>query len=319
MMTANGSQVLIVGGGAIGGFYGSILHRGGAQVAVVSRSDYDQVRENGIQVSSRLGGLSFRPAAVLRNVEECPEPPDYLVLCVKVLEGIDRAALIRPAVGPATAIVLIENGIGIEDELTQAFPDNPLISALAFIGVSRIGPGRIEHKAFGHLVFGNYPSGAGEEAHRFSEWLQAGGIRTTVTESVLTERWRKCIWNAAFNPVSVLAGGADTATILNAPGGEALMQALMEELCAIAAAAGHPMLENRVEKILADTRQMPPYRTSMALDYLHGRPMEVEAILGNAVREGRRLDVPAPRLEAVYALMKMLEATTAGQESGKSE
>jgi 2-dehydropantoate 2-reductase len=300
-------RVLIVGSGAIGSFYGAILHRAGAAVSVVSRSDYQAVSERGFEISSsRLGDLSYRPAAVLRSAHECAQPPDFLVLAVKVLDGVDRAALIRPAVGPGTTIVLIENGIEIEPELVEAFPDNTVISALAFIGVSRVGEARIEHKAFGALLLGDYPRGAGESAQRFAALLSAGGVKGRLSDNVVTERWRKAVWNTPFNPVSVLGGGADTRTMLTAPAGEELIRTLMREVVAVAAAAGHSLPEDIVEVNIADTHKMPAYKNSMALDWLEGRPLELEAILGNVIREAKRYGVAVPRLETVYAATRVL-------------
>lgn len=306
MSTNNQPTVLIVGSGAIGSFYGAILHRGGASVSVVSRSDYDVVSESGFQISSPLGDLSYRPQAVLRSVEECGEAPDFLVLSVKVLDGLDRAALIRPAVGPNTAIVLIQNGIEIEPELVEAFPNNTVVSALAFVAVSRVAPGKIEHKAYGQLVLGDYPRGAGPAAKQFGALLDAGGVRGQVTEQVVTERWRKAVWNAPFNPLAVLGGGADTKTMLTAEGGEQLARVLMAEVCAVAEAAGHKLPDEIIEQNIASTYKMPPYRNSMALDWLNGRPLELEAILGNVIREARRYDVPVPHLQTVYTAVRIL-------------
>ena len=301
-------SVLVVGAGAVGGFYGAILHRAGAAVSVVSRSDYERIVSDGIRVDSTLGDLSYRPAAVYRQADDCPQPPDYLLLTVKVVDGLDRAALIRGAVGPGTTIVMIENGIDIEPEIAVAFPSNPLISALAFVAVTRIAPAHLEHKAYGHLVLGDYPLGAGEGVQQFAAMLDKGGVSGKVRDNVVRERWRKCVWNVAFNPTSVLAGGADTQTMLNAPGSEAFIRSLMEEVCLVAAAEGQALDLSLIDGILEQTRQMPAYKNSMAEDFLHHRPMEVEAILGNVVRLARKHDVAVPHLSSIYTLIGMLLA-----------
>lgn len=301
-------SVLILGAGAIGAFYGAILHRAGCEVSVVLRSEYEAVKANGFQIDSELGELSFRPAAVYRDAGECPAPPDYLVVSLKVVDGIDRVGAMRPAVGPDTTIVLIENGIDIEPEIAEAFPDNRLISALAYVAVSRVAPGRVVHKAYGQLVFGNFPSGVDAATETFDALLREGGIKTKVTDTVVRERWRKCVWNGAFNPASVVAGGADTRTMLDVADGETFMATLMREIIAVAAADGHEFPAEMVETSLEQTRKMPAYRNSMALDYLHSRPLELEAMLGNVIRVARRLGVNVPHLETVYTLARMLLA-----------
>ena len=305
-------RILVIGAGAIGAFYGAALQAGGADVAVVCRGEFDAVRENGFSIeSARLGDRVFRPSQTVRTAADYQGgPPDYALVCVKVVEGTDRAALIRDAVGPETAIVLIENGVEIEGEIAEAFPDNELISALAFVQVSRIAPGKVRHFAFGDLKFGNYPSGLTQRTQRLADLLEAGGIKSSLTDDVVTARWQKCLWNAVFNPISVMGGVLDTGHMLGTTEGEALVRRAMQEVCAVAAAAGHPLSESLIDQFIEGTRKAPPYKTSMALDYENGRPMETEVILGNAVRAGRREKVAIPSLEALYALTKMVERKT---------
>ncbi len=296
-------KALIVGTGAVGGFYGALLAKAGAEVAVVSRSDHETVRRAGIHVRSPLGEWTFQPAAVYRNAAEVASPPDYLVLCTKVLPHIDRATLIRDAVGPNTAIVLIQNGVEIEDEIAEAFPDHELISGLAFVCVSRTAPGQVWHQAYGNLMFGDYPAGVSPRVESLCAAFTQTGVRAKATADIVAARWRKCVWNAPFNPLSVLSGGLYTSDILQSQ--EPFVRTLMSEVCAIAAASGHPLPEDVVDRNIEDTRKMPPYKTSMLLDFEAGRPMETEAILGNAVRAARREGVPVPHLASVYALMQL--------------
>jgi 2-dehydropantoate 2-reductase len=123
-------RVLVVGTGAIGGYYGGRLAQAGARVSVVSRSDYDVVRDNGIQVKSFLGDFKYRPEQVLRRASEYDCRADYIIVATKVLPEVDVYELIREAVGPETTIVLIQNGIEIEGPFVKAFPDNEVISAV---------------------------------------------------------------------------------------------------------------------------------------------------------------------------------------------
>ncbi|GAB6067222.1 2-dehydropantoate 2-reductase [Methylothermus subterraneus] len=297
-------RVLIVGTGAIGGFYGALLARAGAEVAVVCRSDYEVVKSCGIRIQSPLGQWTFRPQAVYRRAGEVSVSPDYVVVCTKVLPQIDRAALIREAVGERTAIVLIQNGVEIENELAAAFPNRELISGLAFVCVSRTAPGQIRHQAYGGLKFGVFPSGISPRVEALCQAFERAGVKAEATSDIVAARWGKCVWNAAFNPLSVLSGGLTTDWLLTQEG---LIRAVMAEVCAIAAALGHPLPEDVIEQNIASTRRMPPYQTSMLLDFEAGRPLETEAILGNAVRAAQRAGVSVPHLESLYALMKLRE------------
>jgi 2-dehydropantoate 2-reductase len=303
------SSILVVGAGAVGALFGSALARQGAEVSVVCRSDFDVVQREGYDiVSPLLGNHRFRPHRVYPDVAECKAAPDYLLLTVKVLTGVDRAALIRPAVGPRTVIVLIENGIDIEAEIATAFPDNELLSGLAIVGVGRGAPGKIDHQSNGSLNLGRYPSGASPAAEQLAAWFNASGIACKVTENVVTARWQKAVWNATFNPISIMGGVLDTAVMLGTEESRAFIRAAMTEVCAVAAAAGHSLHPKLIDQLIAGTRDIPAYKTSMALDYENGRPMEVEAILGNAVRAARKHSVKTPILDTLYALAKMIEA-----------
>ena len=308
------TSILIVGAGAVGGLFGSALARQGAEVSVVCRSDFHTVRQDGYEIiSPTLGEHRFRPHAVYREVGECSTPPDYLILTVKVLAGVDRAELIRPAVGPNTVIALIENGVDIEAEIAQAFPSNELLSGLAIVGVGRTAAGRIHHQSMGSLNLGRYPSGSSPAAERLAALFDAGGIGCKVIDNVVSARWQKAVWNATFNPISIMGGVLDTAVILSTEESRAFVRAAMEEVCTTAAAAGHPMHPKLIDQFITVTLGMPAYKTSMALDYENSRPMEIEAILGNTVRVARKHSVATPVLDALYALAKMIEAKSSAR------
>jgi 2-dehydropantoate 2-reductase len=302
------SSILVVGAGAVGALFGSALARQGAQVSVVCRSDFDTVKREGYDiVSPLLGNHRFRPHQVHRDVADCPTPPDYLILTVKVLTGVDRAALIRPAVGPRTVIVLIQNGVDIEAEIAAAFPDNELLSGLAIVGVGRGAPGKINHQSIGSLNLGRYPGGGSPAAERLAALFNASGIACKVTDDVVSARWQKAVWNATFNPISIMGGVLDTSVMLGTEDSRSFIRAAMQEVGAVASAAGHPLHPKLIDQLIAATRDIPAYKTSMALDYENGRSMEIEAILGNTVRAARKHGVATPILDTLYALAKMIE------------
>lgn len=299
-------KVLVIGAGAIGGFYGSLLAKAGAEVAVVCRSDYEHVKRHGFAInSSVLGNWYFKPTQVLKNACDYKRIADYVLLCTKVIPSLDRAALLRPAVSENTTIVFIQNGVEIEQELQDAFPDNEIISALAFICCNRTKPGEIDHLAYGRLVLGNLPDGISDSATTLSELFNRAGIECNASANIIAERWKKCVWNAPFNPLSVLSGGLLTLDILKAQ--ESLVRNIMQEICEIAAACGHSLPTDIIDYNIDSTYAMPPYKTSMLIDFQNGQPLETEAILGNAVRAADRTGVLCPHLETVYAQMRLRE------------
>lgn len=300
-------NVLVIGTGAVGSFYGALLAKSGAHVTLLARSDYDPICHHGVDIHSEteLGNWHFTPTAVIRNAGEMASSPDYILLCIKVVEGASRTDLIRDAVGPDTCIVLLSNGIEIEDDIAAAFPDNEIISGLAFVCVTRTAPGQIWHQAYGRLAFGNYPEGSSGNVSALCEAFTRAGMGCDESHRITSSRWQKCLWNAAFNPLSVLSGGLGTHDILTTR--EPLVRSIMGEILQIAEALGHTLPPHIIDKQISSTHNMPPYKTSMLLDFEAGRPMETEVILGNAVRAGHRAGVAIPHLDTLYALMKLRE------------
>jgi 2-dehydropantoate 2-reductase len=199
------NKVLIIGAGAIGGFYGSLLAKAGAEVAVVCRSEYEHVKLHGFFIDSHeLGSWTFTPSQVLKNAAEYEDAADYVLLCTKVIPPVDRVALIRPAVTAGTAIVFIQNGVEIEQEILSAFPGNEIISGLAYICCNRKRKGEILHLAYGRLTFGNLPGSVSKKTTQLCDLIRQSGIECIATGNIVAERWKKCVWNAPFSPLSVL-------------------------------------------------------------------------------------------------------------------
>lgn len=310
-------RVLVLGAGALGALYGAVLARAGCAVSVVARSGIDEIRRHGYRIDSPLGDLSFKPQRVLAAGEALDAPLDYVLLALKLVPDTDRIALLRPYRQARPAIVLIQNGIAIEDEVAQAYPDQALISCVAYAAASRASPTQILHNSkFTRLILGPWPQGATRvAADRLADLLKAGGASAVVTGDITGERWKKCAWNTVYNPISAL-GGLGTKAILSGEAQTAFVRGAIEEVCAVAAADGHPLAPDTVDKQLSGTRALPDIVSSMGQDWLAGRPLEIEPILGNVVRIARRLGVAAPKLESLYALALMAAAKKGSDPCG---
>ena len=297
------NKVLVVGAGGVGAYFGGRLAQTGMDVAVLCRSNYEQVKKSGFEISSIAGDFTFSPSGVYRSCLEYPDTADYLLVTTKVLPDINLVDIIRPAVKPETTIVLIQNGIEIEKDIAEAFPDNELVSSIAYIGVFQQESGKIIHQAAGRLKIGLYGGGSSEKMELLCGNFNKGAVECEIVENIEYFRWVKLVWNTPYNPVSVLAGSVDTEIICKTETLENLCIELMKEVCAVAASRGIHLPEDIVQKNVEFTRGFPPYKTSMLVDFENKRPLEVEAIVGNVVRIARENKIPVPHMEVVYALL----------------
>lgn len=308
-MNGDEVKVLLVGAGALGVFFTSKLAAAGAQTAVVARSDYETASIHGYEINDKGTVCRFQPDFVIRSAAQCPFTPDYLLITSKILPEVDLKKLTAGVpVSPSTVIVLIQNGIAIEEPVAEIFPRQEILSTVAYLCASRPGPGKIVNTGPGRLETGSYPAGPPSPAAKhLAELFIRGGAPCQVLENIQYARWRKLLWNVPFNPVSVLAGGADTGWLCDGAEREKLCRDLMDEVIAIAASVGIMLAPREADEMIAYTKSLKPYNSSMLQDYLAGRPLEVEAILGNALRIAGRNGISAPRMETCYALLKSID------------
>ncbi|MCK9520676.1 MAG: 2-dehydropantoate 2-reductase, partial [Dehalococcoidia bacterium] len=227
-------------------------------------------------------------------------------------------ALIEPCVGPRTRIVALMNGLGVEERLAQHFGKQRLFGAMAFVCINRGEPGVVHHLMYGRVTCGHLEDDPAEVA-ALEELLVSGGIDVSPTPNLRYARWEKLCWNVPFNGLSAAGGGIGTQAIVDDPPLRETAKRTMREVIAIAnadlaAGGSKPRLDasRLVPALFAQTDTMGDYHTSMALDYVHGRELEVEAIHGAVVERARALGVPAPTVATLYALVRLADRRRRG-------
>ncbi len=295
-------KVLIIGCGAIGSYYGAKLQQAGAEVVAVIRTKFDQVQTHGIKIKSINEELIFTPK-VINQIEDYQETADYILVATKVLPEVDLVEMLKPVLKPKTAITLIQNGIHIEKNLVKSFPNNLIIRCLAFICVSKPAPYFVDHQDFGRIVIGKFPQGAEEKVNQIAKFWQNSGIECKISNNINQEIWKKLVWNAPFNPISVLSCGATTKELLNNRYSRQLIVNVMQDVIKLANSDGCNLDQNLIKQMISYTESMTPYKTSMLLDFENNRSLEIEAILGNAVRFAQNKQINTPFLNAIYGLL----------------
>ncbi|KAI9265982.1 2-dehydropantoate 2-reductase [Sporodiniella umbellata] len=307
--TENPPRVLTVGTGAVGAIYSWRLSQS-CEITTVCRSSYQTVLENGFDINSAKFGLDkFRPHKVVRSVEECKDKVfDYVLVTLKVLpEVYNIADIIAPVIkDEKTTIVLIQNGLGIEEPIVERFPNNPIISIVAYIGVSQHHPGKITMLGGESLSVGKYLKAqckSDEQHQKFLEYLKKGGVDAQSVEDIEKLRWQKLFWNSCFSPVCTLTGMNTTELLANKEATKAVKD-LMHEVIMTANAEGYDFNEQeQIETMMLKTKQTAEnYKPSMQLDKENAKPMEIEAILGAPLKRAKARGLSVPRLETVHSI-----------------
>jgi 2-dehydropantoate 2-reductase len=305
-------RIGIIGTGAIGGFYGLMLARAGYDVHFLLRSEYEAVRQNGLQVNSAVhGSLHLDSVQAYRAAADMPKC-DWLLIGAKTTSNAELAPLIAEAAAEDAKVVVLQNGLGIEAGLRQMLPDNVhLLGGLCFICAHRSALGVVEHQALGGVNLG-YHSGPTEGLEHQQALVEEGvalfraaGVGSNPAANLDQARWQKLVWNLPYNGLSVLLD-AGTKPLMANSDSRALVRSIMLEACGAAAACGHPLPEGLVDRMLMTTDHMPNYLPSMYHDQAHGRPMELDAIYAAPLAAAASAGFAMPKTEALYQALCFL-------------
>ncbi|KAI8972648.1 2-dehydropantoate 2-reductase [Pilobolus umbonatus] len=307
-------RILTVGTGAVGGLYSWRLSKS-SHITAVCRSNYEIVKEKGFQIeSAKFGKETFRPNQVIRHISESDGTPyDYIVITLKALPEVYNVAdIIAPAVSKNTTIVIIQNGLGVEEPITTRFPHNPIVSIVAYIGTSQTEPGKILMVGRESLIVGKYLDSkvnSDKQQAEFIDLLKKGNVDVQEVDDVERVRWQKLFWNAAFSPVCAITG-MNTSELLRNEKAMTTVKSVMSEVIHAANAAGYKFNEKEqinhmIEKTEATALN---YKPSMQLDKERGSPMEIEVILGTPLRRAKAKGLTVPSLELMYYLCSAMNS-----------
>ena len=294
----------VIGSGAIGGYYGGKLAKAGQEVHFLFRSDYEYVKKNGLQVDSCDGSFHIQ-ANAYNNTADMPQC-DVVLVCLKSVNNDKLKKLLPPLLHPRTLVVLIQNGIGVEEDVQRDFPGVQLAAGLAFICSAKTEHGRVNHQCYGSINLANY-SCKGEALMQavVSEFREAG-IETGLVE-YHEARWKKAVWNMPFNGMTV-ALHAQTDELLKHPATRQLIREQMMEVVGAARALGvNGVDEAFVDKMIQMTDEMTPYSPSMRLDYDFHRRMEIYYLYTRPIETARKAGFRMSKLEMLEAELKFLE------------
>lgn len=295
----------IVGVGAIGGFYGGKLAHSGLDVHFLSHSDYQFVKERGLQIDSCDGSFHLDKVNVYQNAADMPKC-DVVVVGLKTTNNHLLRELLPPLLHERTVVVLIQNGIGVEADVQAMFPETQLVGGLAFICSAKTEPGRVSHQCYGSVNLANYS--CRDEAlftSVLNDFTNAGIAAASVPYE--EARWKKAVWNMPFNGMTV-ALNTRTDLLLKNPATRQLIRDLMMEVVEASRALGVTGVDEAfVEKMIDMTDNMTPYSPSMKLDFDFHRPMEIHYLYTRPIEIARAAGYRMRKLEMLEAELRFLQ------------
>lgn len=273
----------VFGTGAVGAYYGSRLAEQGNTVHFLARSDYKTIKKEGLKIYSPRGDIFLKTPSVFNNINEIP-PSDVVLVALKTTGNSSLREQITPLIHDNTAILVLQNGLGMEEEFQSWFPENPVLGGMCFICSRKKAPGVIEHQDYGLMTLGSLNTDHKDLKDEIGRLMNTASIPITLVDDLHEARWRKLLWNIPYNGLTV-ALNCNTKEIMDNPDSRHLIRVLMEEVIAGAASCGYTIENDALEKMLIFTDKMTPYEPSMKLDFNYKRAMEIEYMYDRPLEE----------------------------------
>ncbi|WP_041321364.1 2-dehydropantoate 2-reductase [Hyphomicrobium denitrificans] len=293
-------RILILGAGATGGYFGSLLAKAGVDVTFLVRPKRrEQLQNGGLSIKSHLGDITTSVTAITRD--EISNTFDAVILSPKAYGLTDAIETIRPAVGATTLILPLLNGMRHLNDLDEAFGASRVLGGTCHISVVLDDDGTIRHLSpFGSLTQGPRTAGQREAATRLQKELERGGFDARYSDDIIGTMWEKWFFLATLAGSTCLMR-APVGEIVRTDGGERFISRMLDECSAVAAACGHapqPAAQASAQATLTDRQSN--ISASMLRDIQRGGEIESDHIVGDLIRRGRDQGVATPLLELAY-------------------
>jgi 2-dehydropantoate 2-reductase len=301
-------RILVVGAGAVGGYFGGRLAQVSRDVTFLVRPKRrEQIQAQGLRIlSPTYGDFTARPKTI--TAAQIVSPYDVIFLSVK---GYDLAAAIddfAPAVAQQTVIIPVLNGMHHMDVLTHRFGEHAVLGGVCFVATEIDSQGRIIQLAdFQSLTYGELDGKKTSRIEAVHQVFSGAGFETAISGDILRDMWQKWVWLASLGALTCLLRG-NIGEIAAVPGGAELCLSALRECAAIAGACGYPMSETFLaEKSLLLTAPGSSLTSSMYRDLTEQARVEVDTILGDLIERGRKHGISAPIVQAAFVSLTIYQ------------
>jgi len=301
-------RVLVVGAGAIGGYFGGRLLQAGRDITFLVRPRRaSELASAGLVIKSPNGDVTLKnPPAV--QADQIKDKFDVVLLSCKAFDLDDAIKSFAPAVGPNTAIIPLLNGMKHLDILDGKFGQERVLGGLCAIAVTLNEKREVIQLApMQSLTFGERDGKLSERVHAIDEVFKSGNFGAVASENVLQDMWEKWVFLTSLAASTSLMR-APVGVILSAPGGKDFILGMFDECRAIAAAEGYPPRAPFIERTQATlTTEGSPLTASMFRDIRVGAPVEADHVVGDLIARADAAKIPVPKLRTAYTHLKAYE------------
>lgn len=301
-------KILIMGTGGVGGYYGGLLAQQGNYVTFIARGAHlYAIRHEGLKVKSVHGDFIVSPASATEDPEKAG-PVDLILFCVKTYNTDEAAEAIRPVVGPHTVVMSLQNGIDAAERIGEVVGMEHVIGGATWLSSAVEAPGIIKQiSQFRRIVLGELDGDRSARIQSIYEVLKNTGITVEISENIQKVLWTKFVFIAAASGLGSLTR-LPMGDFRSVPETRSLLSSIMQEVQAVANAQGVVLDPDVVQKSLEFTDNAAPHiKPSMQLDVETGHRTELESMIGVIGRKGRKLGVPTPVADFVYASLLPVE------------
>lgn len=300
-------KIAIIGTGAIGGFYGGLLVKGGHEVHFLLNSDYDYVRKNGLSIDSPDGSFELPKINCWKSSQDMPAC-DLIIICLKTTSNHLLAKILSPLLKNKPDVLTLQNGLGNEDIIQEYAKDCGIFGGLCRVAVNKITPGKIKHINYNSILMGEYNSSTiSDKLKSISKAFSESSIDTQLSDDIIEARWRKLCWNIPFNGLTTIHQ-KETSEIMSSTDIRKHAIDIISEVIYAANALGKAIERSFSDKMIQLTDEMAPYKPSMFLDLLAGRPMEIEAIYKQPIETAKKIGIDMPLTQALYEKLSKLQS-----------
>jgi len=300
-------RILVVGAGAVGGYFGARLVEAGRDLTFLVRGRRaGEMKATGLQILSPHGNLTLHPDVV--TAQQITGPYDLILLGVKSYALSSAMDDFYPAVGSETVILPVLNGMRHIDILTGRFGKRCVLGGVCLVATEIDEEGRIQQLAdFQSLIYGEIDGPTTPRLQAVDATLRGAGFDAAISGHIMQDMWQKWVQLATLGAINCLLRG-NIGQITAIPGGSGLCLSILQECADVAKACGYPQAGPFLERQTVDlTAQGSPMTSSMYRDLKKGLPVEVDTILGDLFHRGQQYGLKTPLLEAAFVNLSIYQ------------